>query len=37
MAFVEYQTEELSAAALIALNGFEFDAGRLLKVSFAAK
>lgn len=37
LAFVEYQTEELSAAALSALNGFEFDAGRRLKVSFAAK
>ena len=37
MAFVEYQTEELSAAALSALNGFEFDAGRRLRVSFAAK
>jgi U2 small nuclear ribonucleoprotein B'' len=37
LAFVEYQTEEFSAAALSALNGFEFDAGRRLKVSFAAK
>jgi RNA recognition motif-containing protein len=37
LAFIEYQTEEFSAAALSALNGFEFDAGRRLKVSFAAK
>jgi U2 small nuclear ribonucleoprotein B'' len=37
LAFVEFQTEELSSAALIALNGFEFDVGRRLKVSFAAK
>ncbi len=37
LAFVEYQTEEFSAAALSALNGFEFDVGRRLKVSFAAK
>jgi hypothetical protein len=37
LAFVEYQTEELSAAAQSALNGFEFDVGTRLKVSFAAK
>jgi len=37
LAFVEYQTEELSAAAQSALNGFEFDVGTRLRVSFAAK
>ena len=36
LAFVESQTDELSAAAQSALNGFEFDVGTRLKVSFAA-